>query len=279
MKVFGLHLCRRYSCSRGAPLPFQFQLGRTNVWAQEGSHRLGGARFSHTHRICKEFNNEPLTPNHRDRSGVNKGLYICKSKGGPGPIKVEPGHKLLTVSLWHLLDLQVTEQHSENMVKYFSVDWLAQSHHNTEPREDHGDVTDTAPTCRPHIPCMVQPRPPTYGKGYLQPKPRSSKPTEHMDQMENSTHQDSSLCSPLHPTNCSSPSKFNFKLHKNTNLKVCEIFSIQVWVFLTRVFLPFSFRNQRLLLRVWERSCFLWVSVCGWGKRGGERGITAACAH
>ncbi|CAK6962381.1 homeobox protein vent1-like [Scomber scombrus] len=91
------------------------------------------------------------------------------------------------------------------MVKYFSVDWLAQSHHNTEPREDHGDVTDTAPTCRPHIPCMVQPRPPTYGKGYLQPKPRSSKPTEHMDQMENSTHQDSSLCSPLHPTNCSSP--------------------------------------------------------------------------
>ncbi len=67
----------------------QFQSGRTNVWAQEVSHRLGGARSSHTHRICEDFNNEPLTPNHRDRSGVNKGLYICKLQRGPGPYKAE----------------------------------------------------------------------------------------------------------------------------------------------------------------------------------------------
>lgn len=32
----------------------------------------------HTLRICKDFNNEPLTPNHGDRSGVNNGLCICK---------------------------------------------------------------------------------------------------------------------------------------------------------------------------------------------------------
>lgn len=98
------------------------------------------------------------------------------------------------------------------MVKYFSVDWLAQSHHSPAPTEHHGAGTDTAPTCRPHIPCMVQPRPPTFGKGYLQPKPRASKPAEHM---EGAGQQDSSLCSPPHPTSCSSPSKLpqalNFK--------------------------------------------------------------------
>ena len=91
----------------------RFQSGRTNVWAQEGSHRLGGARSSHTHRICKDFNNEPLTPNHRDRSGVNKALYICKCGRGAGaPIKAEPGpgSRHHTHSLWHLLDLQVSEQ-------------------------------------------------------------------------------------------------------------------------------------------------------------------------
>ncbi|XP_070834461.1 homeobox protein vent1-like [Chaetodon trifascialis] len=88
------------------------------------------------------------------------------------------------------------------MVKYFSVDWLAQSHHSTAPTEDHGAGMDTAPTCRPHIPCMVQPRPPTFGKSYLQPKLKASKPAEHM---ESSGQQDSSLCSPLHPTSCASP--------------------------------------------------------------------------
>ncbi|XP_022599658.1 homeobox protein vent1-like [Seriola dumerili] len=91
------------------------------------------------------------------------------------------------------------------MVKYFSVDWLAQSHHTTTPTEDHGAGMDTAPTCRPHIPCLVQPRPPTFGKGYLQPKPKPSKPVEHMEPAEISRPLDSSLCSPSHSTSCASP--------------------------------------------------------------------------
>ncbi|XP_027133842.1 ventral homeobox [Larimichthys crocea] len=88
------------------------------------------------------------------------------------------------------------------MVKYFSVDWLAQSHHDTAPTEDHGAGMDTTPTCRPHIPCMVQPRPPTFGKSYLQPKPKASTPVKHA---ESNGQQDSNLCSPLHPTSCASP--------------------------------------------------------------------------
>lgn len=93
----------------------QFLSGRTNVWAQEGSHRLVGARSSHTHRICKDFNNEPLTPNHWDRSGVNKGLHICKLEQGAGPYKSRPYTGAATAqSLWHLLDLHVTEQLCEH---------------------------------------------------------------------------------------------------------------------------------------------------------------------
>ncbi|XP_068574266.1 homeobox protein vent1-like [Cebidichthys violaceus] len=90
------------------------------------------------------------------------------------------------------------------MVKYFSVDWLAQSHLHSAPTEDHGAGVDTATTCRPHMPCMVQPRPPTFGKGYLQPKPKALKPVEHAERVE-SSGQDSSPCSPFHPTSCASP--------------------------------------------------------------------------
>nr|XP_057920195.1 homeobox protein pv.1-like [Doryrhamphus excisus] len=54
------------------------------------------------------------------------------------------------------------------MVKYFSVDWLVQSH-------PEGAATETAPPCKPHVPCMLGPRQPVYGKGYLQPKPKPSK--------------------------------------------------------------------------------------------------------
>ncbi|XP_028459941.1 homeobox protein vent1-like [Perca flavescens] len=93
------------------------------------------------------------------------------------------------------------------MVKYFSVDWLAQSHQHTAlTKDEQGAGVDTAPTCRPHIPCMVQPRPPAFGKGYLQPKPKASKPDEHMEPAERESGQDSSLmCSPFHPTRCASP--------------------------------------------------------------------------
>ncbi|XP_026165522.1 ventral homeobox [Mastacembelus armatus] len=91
------------------------------------------------------------------------------------------------------------------MVKYFSVDWLAQSHHNAELTEEHRPGMDTAPTCRPHIPCMVQPRPPTFGKSYLQPKPKPSKPAEPNEPVESSGNQDSSPCSHFRPTSCTSP--------------------------------------------------------------------------
>ncbi|XP_077352226.1 ventral homeobox [Festucalex cinctus] len=71
------------------------------------------------------------------------------------------------------------------MVKYFSVDWLARS----ALEEKDGAATDSVPTCKPHIPCMVQPSPPSYGKSYLQPKHKSSKPMETF----------------LHSTRCTSP--------------------------------------------------------------------------
>uniref|UniRef100_A0A3Q3W355 Homeobox domain-containing protein n=1 Tax=Mola mola TaxID=94237 RepID=A0A3Q3W355_MOLML len=79
------------------------------------------------------------------------------------------------------------------MVRYFSVDWLAQSHHSTTQTEEQ------EPTCRPHVPCMVQPRPPAFGQSFLQPKPKASRPVEHAEQQE------SGLSSPLHPASCASP--------------------------------------------------------------------------
>ncbi|CAB1343448.1 unnamed protein product, partial [Coregonus sp. 'balchen'] len=90
------------------------------------------------------------------------------------------------------------------MVKIFSVDWLAQSHHNTNPKK--GPV-DTMPTYfRPHVPCMVQPRPPTsYNKIYLQPKPKTTR-IELTDSTEEPKNLESRLSSPQHPITCSSPS-------------------------------------------------------------------------
>ncbi|XP_058507586.1 ventral homeobox [Solea solea] len=81
------------------------------------------------------------------------------------------------------------------MVKYFSVDWLAQSHRDTTTTGEHELGTDTALTHRPHMPCVVQPRPPTFGKGYLQPKPKPTKPVDLTEQMDNNRPLDSTLCS------------------------------------------------------------------------------------
>ncbi|XP_069545898.1 homeobox protein pv.1-like [Brachyistius frenatus] len=91
------------------------------------------------------------------------------------------------------------------MMKYFSADWLAQSYDNTARTEEHGAGMDTAPTYRPHIPCMVQPSPPTFAKGYLQLKPKPSKVVKHMEPEERDTPWDRSLCSPLHSARCASP--------------------------------------------------------------------------
>ncbi|XP_072247536.1 ventral homeobox [Leuresthes tenuis] len=92
------------------------------------------------------------------------------------------------------------------MVKYFSVDWLAQSHHSTAMTEERGFGTDSAQMCRPHVPCMVQPSAPTFGKSYLQPKPKPSKSTQpHAEPEEARRLHDSSPCSPSHSENCPSP--------------------------------------------------------------------------
>lgn len=100
---------------QGTQLYPSFSRGRHMYELQEASHRLGGAKSSHTHRMCEDFNNEPLTPNHRERSGVNKGLYICKSRPGPDLYKGWPlTGAAITHFLWHLVDLQVPEQHCEH---------------------------------------------------------------------------------------------------------------------------------------------------------------------
>uniref|UniRef100_A0A8C6WXD6 Ventral homeobox n=1 Tax=Neogobius melanostomus TaxID=47308 RepID=A0A8C6WXD6_9GOBI len=78
------------------------------------------------------------------------------------------------------------------MVKFFSVDWLAQSHFDSscEARDQLESEMDT--TFKPHVPCMVQPSAPSYGKGYLQPKPKTAQNAEHTVK----TSVQSGLCSP-----------------------------------------------------------------------------------
>ncbi|XP_004554611.3 ventral homeobox [Maylandia zebra] len=89
------------------------------------------------------------------------------------------------------------------MVKYFSVDWLAQNHHNNI--QGHCADMDTTLTCKPHIPCMVQPSPPPIGKGYLQIKSKAVKRFEHSGPAESCGAEDSTLCSPLDSSSCTPP--------------------------------------------------------------------------
>ncbi|XP_041867081.1 ventral homeobox [Melanotaenia boesemani] len=124
---------------------------------------------------------------------------MCKLREGQGPIKAGPWcescHNIIPFDItWFNRLLSSTA----NMVKYFSVEWLAQSHHSTTMTDERIIRTDSAPICRPHVPCMVQPRAPTYGRGYLQAKPKPSKPAQQAEQ-------EPSSCSPLHSINCSSP--------------------------------------------------------------------------
>ena len=136
---------------------------------------------------------------------------------GRGPIKAASGQELASHSPFDIP--WINRSLSSSMVKYFSVDWLAQSHEHTAVTED------AAPACRPHIPCMVQPCPPTFGKSYLQPKPRATKPVESVE----SSGQDANLCSPFHPTSWTSPSKFTThgSLHffdlKEKYVKLCAL--------------------------------------------------------
>ncbi|XP_030604693.1 ventral homeobox [Archocentrus centrarchus] len=89
-----------------------------------------------------------------------------------------------------------------NMVKYFSVDWLAQNHDDSI--KEHCADMDTTLTCKPHIPCMVQPNPPPFGKSYLETKTKIVKGFEYLGPAESFGPQDSALCSPLDSSNCTS---------------------------------------------------------------------------
>lgn len=85
------------------------------------------------------------------------------------------------------------------MVKSFSVDWLAQSFHGSK------EETSRAPERR-HVPCMVQPRPPTsYDKVYIQPKLKCSLTEEDSSAGEQREKQ-SVVFTHTAPRNCTSPS-------------------------------------------------------------------------
>uniref|UniRef100_A0A3P9N5R9 Ventral homeobox n=1 Tax=Poecilia reticulata TaxID=8081 RepID=A0A3P9N5R9_POERE len=86
------------------------------------------------------------------------------------------------------------------MVKYFSVDWLAQSHSGGAATQ--GQRASTAH--RPHVLCMVQPSAPMFGKGYLQPKSKQSKATKQGGSDEVREPQRSRVGSLLHPADFSS---------------------------------------------------------------------------
>ncbi|MBN3272924.1 VENT1 protein, partial [Polyodon spathula] len=56
------------------------------------------------------------------------------------------------------------------MTKAYSIAWLAQSHHTTSIKQERTEK-NTEITFKPHIPCLVQSRPPSpYSKESVQPK-------------------------------------------------------------------------------------------------------------
>lgn len=158
-------------------------VGQDKCMSLEHSHRLCGAMTSHSHRICEDFNNEPLTPNHKDRRGVKIVLTYANLSRGRATIKVEGPWS--AIGQFTLPLTQRAHRRTSNMVRYFSVDWLAQSHHSTSQAEEQEAASP--PSCRPHVPCMVQPRPPVYGEGYLQPKPKAFRPVDHIESQRPAT--------------------------------------------------------------------------------------------
>lgn len=70
-------LLPQFLCLHPVVLPLHVCLKRmqTSGWAR-GSHRQAGARLSHNHRICKDFNNEPLGLMIENRSGVNSCMHM-----------------------------------------------------------------------------------------------------------------------------------------------------------------------------------------------------------
>uniref|UniRef100_A0A3B4FBG1 Ventral homeobox n=1 Tax=Pundamilia nyererei TaxID=303518 RepID=A0A3B4FBG1_9CICH len=69
-----------------------------------------------------------------------------------------------------------------NMVKYFSVDWLAQNHHNNI--QGHCADMDTTLTCKPHIPCMVEVGDDSEGEATQQRRLRTKFTSEQVSKLE-----------------------------------------------------------------------------------------------
>ncbi|XP_076831575.1 homeobox protein vent1-like [Brachyhypopomus gauderio] len=90
------------------------------------------------------------------------------------------------------------------MVKNFSVDWLAQSYHDSGIKQ--GPLDTTQALARPHVPCSVQPRPPTsYNKVYPQRVTKSIRSEQHTSTEE--AKEDTALFTSLSPRICSSPNE------------------------------------------------------------------------
>lgn len=144
------------------------------------------------------------------------------------------------------------------MVVYFSVDWLAQSHHDSALEEKEGAGMGNLLHCKPHIPCMLQPSPPGYGKSYLQPKPKSFKPQEPV------------ATSASHSTRCTTPSK-------SLALFCCFLMRI---MFLTRIAFIFQVQKQAVTLRdtivkrLPRSVCCLWARPV----RRRRRALNVECA-
>ncbi len=108
-----------------------------------------------------------------NRSGVNSSMHMFNAMRH-GAIYIQAASGGLANSLGLYSDrFTSSDTQTAIMVKKFSVDWLAQSFHDSPPQ----DVLEPEKkTHRPHVPCVVQPRPPTsYNKVYLLPKPKVNK--------------------------------------------------------------------------------------------------------
>ncbi|XP_016339054.1 homeobox protein vent1-like [Sinocyclocheilus anshuiensis] len=131
-----------------------------------------------------------------NRSGVNSSMHMlmwCRD----GLIYMHAASGGLADSLGFYWDrLTSSDRQTAIMLKKFSVDWLAQSFHDSA----HLEVLEPEKTThRPHVPCLVQPRPPTsYDKVYLQPKPKVTKVEQNPE-----TIKENEVMTPRH---CSSPS-------------------------------------------------------------------------
>lgn len=169
-----------------------------------GSHRQAGARLSHNHRICKDFNNDPLGLMIDNRSGVNAHAYVNADLRRPiywGSLRAT-WQTLSDCTRIRNTRVDLTEKHTAIMVKNFSADWLAQSFHAAAP----DDVPEPEKKRhRPHVPCLAQPRPPTsYDKIYLQPKPKVAKVEQKPE--STSVPKEKEALVPVASRHCSSPS-------------------------------------------------------------------------